>query len=372
MNAFLNTKRNAAKTLHLELSRFFELAHDPMVVFTRDGFIECANSAFVEMLGYSNDELQTMNYQDLLYHEDQEGSAIATARLQADESLENFENRWVRKDGTLLHLSWRALAKSNENCIYSAARDITELKRQERVLQEEHAKMALASKMSSLGRMASGMAHEINNPLTIVFGQAHLLKQLAFADELSREEVAKAALQIEFTSSRIVEIINGLRTFAREGSGDPFEFVSLKKVLNDTLVFCAGLFRKEAIEFTYDDIPDDIDIYANAVQISQVLLNLLNNAHDAIEGRALRQIHIEFIEREDTVGLAVRDTGEGVPPKIVSKLFEPFVTSKDPGKGTGLGLSISKGIIKSHSGRLFLDAEYTQGARFVFLLPKVT
>lgn len=356
--------------LAVQDNALYRLALDEsaIVVFTdAKGTITYVNELFCKISGYTQTELLGKNHRIL---------------NSGTHSKEFFNNLWQTissrqvwrgeicnrsKTGEIYWVDTYIVPcvdKDNNVERYFAVRfDITKRK-----LAEEQ--LFHSTKMSSLGRMAAGVAHEINNPLTIVYGQAHQLKKMT--QEIPNcAHLQEAASQIERMSLRIMEIINGLRTFSREGSSDPFNFVSLKKIVEETLSFSQGKLVIEGVNLKVDLIPEDIEIHCRSVQISQVLLNFLNNARDSVEKISRKEIIIRFISTDTQVGISVEDNGPGVPSNAIANLFEPFFTTKEANKGTGLGLSVSKGIIESHHGHIFHEAVYPNGARFVFLLPKV-
>lgn len=365
-----------AKAEH-ELHQFFVLSSDAMVTVNKFGYYDRVNPAMCRILGYTAEELTSRPVSDFIYHEDLERvrsifpseEALKTGDFD-DLHISNFEVRFKAKDGSLHDFSWNATVLPNGG-IFSTGRDITKRLEQERVISYQKEQMAAASKMNALGRMAGGVAHEINNPLTIVYGQAFRLKKMAQDSKLDQNTVVSIAEQIEKMSGRIVEIINGLRMFAREGSGDPMEFVTLHSVLQDTLSFCLGKMKREGITLEILNEKPKLEICARAVQISQVLLNILNNASDALLTVSEKVIRVRYIEEKEMVGLAVEDTGPGVPPDVVGSLFQPFFTTKPVGKGTGLGLSVAKGIIDSHGGKISYHHIAGGGACFSILFPRV-
>ena len=225
--------------------------------------------------------------------------------------------------------------------------------------------------MNALGRMASGIAHEINNPLTIVYGQTSALKKLAAEDQFEKSKLLTIANSMEKMCERIVRIINGLRTFSRDATNDPLEFYPVAKLLNETLSFCNGRLHGFGIELVADEIPEECEFYCRPVQISQVLLNLLNNSIDAVRTQDSRRIQIKLVVEPEFLGLSVADNGSGIKKEHVPNLFTPFFTTKEIGNGTGLGLSIAKGIMDAHEGRIYLDTVRAETC-FVFLLPRVS
>ncbi len=240
--------------------------------------------------------------------------------------------------------------------------DVTELRAKE-------LKLLHTSKMSSLGEMSSGIAHEINNPLAIIHGKSHQIRSQIEKGKIDPANLIKLTGDIDQTVQRISKIIKGLRSFSRDGDQDPFESRSLQSLLEDTISFCATRFKHHEIILDLNGVSPELQIHCRPSQISQVLLNLLNNSFDAIQGLSNRWVKIEAIEDPAGISISITDSGSGIPEAIREKILEPFFTTKEVGKGTGLGLSISLGIIKSHGGTLEIDRHHPN-TRFVIRLPK--
>jgi signal transduction histidine kinase len=238
-----------------------------------------------------------------------------------------------------------------------------------RLLNEHQLKLVSSSKMALLGEMAGGVAHEINNPLAIVHGRAYELRKMAKSGIIDLERFARAAENIEATAMRMAKITRGLKFFAREGDKDPFNSVPLKTIIDDTLGFCDARFKHHKIKLHIPEIPEVLKIECRSVQISQLLLNLLGNAFDAVETLEQKWVAIDVKDLGTSIEIAVKDSGKGIPAEFREKILQPFFTTKEIGKGTGLGLSISKGIVESHHGEFFVD-EYCENTRFVINLPK--
>lgn len=235
---------------------------------------------------------------------------------------------------------------------------------------EQEMRALQASKMSSLGEMSAGIAHEINNPLAIIMGKTDAIRAASEAGELDQATLDRHTRVIEKTTARIAKIVRGLRTFSRESDNDPFEPVSVSELLDDTLSLCRARFASNSIELEVSDVDPRITIECRAVQVSQVLLNLLNNAYDAIENAPVRWVKVDVSEADDKVEFRITDSGSGIPKSVRDRIMQPFFTTKEIGRGTGLGLSISLGIAQTHGGRLTLD-EACANTRFVFALPRM-
>lgn len=215
--------------------------------------------------------------------------------------------------------------------------------------------------------MAGSIAHEINNPLTIIRGRSkQALTQLGTSPE--SDGIRKDLTKIVETVDRIARIIRGLRTFARNAENDPMSQVSVSAIIDNTLALCQERFKKHGIELKIYPVPE-ATITCREVQISQVLLNLLGNAFDAVTGLPVPWVSVTVKDLSNRVRIEVRDSGRGVSPENIDRIMEPFFTTKPVGAGTGLGLSISKGIVEDHHGSLFLDTS-SSSTCFVFELPK--
>lgn len=231
------------------------------------------------------------------------------------------------------------------------------------------AKILQSSKMASLGEMAGGLAHEINNPLTIIKTRAdQILLRVQRGESLPEAWVKQRVTLISETVERIAKIIKGLRSFARDSSSEPLTDVRVGAIIDDTLSFCAQRFKSYEIDLREVVPSPDIMLVCRPVQISQVLLNLLNNAFDAVNGLPERWVQLEVGLKNEMIEFSCTDSGAGVPPELREKIMQPFFTTKEVGRGTGLGLSISRGIVENHGGKLWLD-EHSRNTRFVFRLP---
>lgn len=236
----------------------------------------------------------------------------------------------------------------------------------EKELELQRARNVHNSKLSALGEMAGGVAHEINTPLATIRMTAENCEYLLTNGELSKETATASINRIMNTVDRIAKIVLSLKTFARDGSNDKFDNVSAKKILEEVLTFSAERFKSNDIEVLTD--VDDVQVFCQQIQVEQVLLNLLNNAFDAVKNVERKWIKIVGKTEEDMFKISVFDSGERIPIDVEKKLMSPFFTTKEIGKGTGLGLSVSLGIAKRHGGNLFYDGSQ-ENTCFVLTLP---
>ncbi len=239
--------------------------------------------------------------------------------------------------------------------------------RAEQELENERAKFIQAAKMSTLGEMAGGVAHEINNPLTTIsLGIDNVIQEIQINGD--PRIVVEQLSQLQATVFRIANIIKALRTFSRDAQADPLHQVPLKKIVEDTLRLCRSKFEACGVRLEVIPFDETLKVEIQETQISQVLLSLLSNSFDAVQSSSEKWIRIEVRKISQMLELAVVDSGPGIPAHVREKMFQPFFTTKDIGKGSGLGLSVAKGVIEGHGGSILYDSNSVH-TRFVICLP---
>lgn len=220
---------------------------------------------------------------------------------------------------------------------------------------EDQLRMESSSKMASLGEMAGGIAHEINNPIGVISAKARQLRQHLESNlPKDHEKMLTQIRSIESYSERVSKIVLGLRQFSRNADSDPTVEISCEKILEDTLTLCESTLKKQNIQLE-KKIDPQLILNCRPVQISQVLINLMGNAADALQNNDNKKIFIETFIEEGHPVIRVWDNGPGIPDDIAVKVLQPFFTTKPTGKGTGLGLSISHSLMKQNEGHLVLD-----------------
>lgn len=233
----------------------------------------------------------------------------------------------------------------------------------------ERQKTIQSARIASLGVMSAGIAHEINNPLAAIKISAHIISDQAKKENMDKELVRKMSLDINSLIERISKIIKGLRTFSRDSSKDPMDVIDIHAAIEDALIFCRKRYENGGVKLEMKVEPGVWFIQCHLNQISQVILNLLNNAYDALESQEEKWVRIESVPADaDKLILSISDSGPGIPQETQKKLFDPFFTTKGVGKGMGIGLSISVGIMEAHKGKIFYDS-YSSNTRFMLELP---
>ena len=223
------------------------------------------------------------------------------------------------------------------------------------------------AKLASIGTLAAGIGHEINNPLAIVAGNLSFL-QMHLADANKTDAVIENQfLKIEKALDRISGIIKGLRSLSRTDEIQFSEF-SLTELLLETEDLIRGIYDKEGIDL-FSHVEPGLSFFGNRGRIQQVLMNLLNNAKDALENRPVKQIYLLCKLMNGSIEISVKDTGAGIAPELQAKIFEPFFTTKGVNKGTGIGLALSDNIVKEHGGEILLSSQMDSGSLFTVVLP---
>lgn len=236
-------------------------------------------------------------------------------------------------------------------------------------IKEYQAQSIHAAKLASLGELAGGVAHEINNPLAIIKSGTEMANELLDDPVLDIKALKNIHSTTIRTVDRMAKIIVGLRAFARDGSRDKLEPFSVQELIKDTITLCGEKFYQKQIDVRTLKVDPELTVLVRKTEICQVLLNLLNNSFDAILDKPEKWIEISARASNGAVEISVRDSGNGIPEKVRHKIFQPFFTTKEIGKGTGLGLSISDGLVKSHGGEIYVNPNDTNTC-FIIRLPR--
>ncbi len=338
---FITQNPNIPLELVLFYGGFFVLTISFLLCLILYNFITKPVSSLVE--GMSRLSKGDMDYRIDLNQKDEFGMLAKSFNSMA-EDLKQYKDRtdnWTRALEDEVHKKTAEIVRAQEQLIN-------------------------AEKLASLGRMAAGVAHELNSPLTGVVTFAHLMRKRIPPENAQDAEDLNVIIE---QAERCSRIVRGLLGFSRKTASEN-TMVDVNTLVENTISMVRNQSRFYNIEFDvrFDKSIPEISIDAN--QIQQVFLNLLINAADAMEEKGKITVSSRLIEDgERFLELQFSDTGPGIAEDIQGKIFEPFFTTKPPGKGTGLGLSVSYGIIKKHGGQISVESEAGKGASFFIRLP---
>ncbi len=305
----------------------------------------------------------------VLHPEDLESVNISIQDSAAKLSAWQCDYRVKFEDGTI---EWRrGLAQPQREVDGSTLwhgfiMDITKEKNLQAELEQSQRTAVHASRLASLGEMAGGIAHEINNPLMIITSRISLIQKIIDDPSTQVDRIQSDLEKVKQTTFRIAKIVKGLLTFARDGEQVEFQNFQVESILNDVSALCGEKAKAGGIDIQFF-AENNLTVFGNTVQISQVILNLINNSIDATSSLENRWIKVEvkYLARSNQIRFSVTDSGNGIDKQQIGKLMQPFFTTKGVGKGTGLGLSVSKGLIENHGGVLTYD-ESSKNTRFYF------
>jgi C4-dicarboxylate-specific signal transduction histidine kinase len=239
-------------------------------------------------------------------------------------------------------------------------------------LEQEQVKSINTSKLASIGEMAAGLAHEINNPLAVIVARTDLMMMKLEANQLEPEQLRSSMEKISLMAGRISKIIDSVRKLSRGNTSSELTTIDLNEVIGDVLSLVHEKGKNLDIELI-SQLHSPLMVHSNYTLISQVIINLINNAIDELKKEEYQNtkkaISISSEEEGSYVVLRIQDSGKGIPLEVREKMFTPFFTTKEVGQGTGIGLSISLGLVKELKGELFLDPNPLPTV-FVFKLPK--
>lgn len=332
------------------------------------------SGSIVSLTGFSVQEFLDIDDKLMLgVHPEDKKQALSRDNVASDGAIVN-EFRFQHKQGHWVDLLVRKrdvqLSGDKELTTIGIIFDQSERIRAEQERNTAREQMYHNNKLASLGEMSGAIAHEINNPLAIISGKSAQLKVLIQDANQDKEKLLQFVTVIEETALRIVKIVNGLRTISRQSEKDLFKSVSVDSIIEGTLAFCNARFRYLDIRLIIGTYSKSLAIECRPAEISQVLVNLLSNACDAIEKLKDRWVQIDVSDDIERVHIDVIDSGTGVPKEVQEHFAEKFFTTKGPGKGTGLGLTISKRIAENHHGEFKLTSKGPNTC-FRLSLPKI-
>jgi len=369
MNLDITHRKELEEKLRISEMKYYSIFHNipnPLFVIDIDTFhiLDC-NERVEKVYGWTKDYLAKRSFLDIFSDEDRDYYAL---KLRTSTFLGQAKHR--TRDGGRLYVNIRVSPSeyNGQRVLLVTTSDITKRLEAEQQLFQ-------ASKMATLGEMATGIAHELNQPLAVMeSASGFLLRKLKKKENIDDDHLRIMAEKITTNVDRATKIINHLREFGRKKDAG-LEKVQVNDLLKRANEFLSQQLKVRGIEVVWQLAEDLPLILADPVSLEQVFLNLLLNARDAIEEKqstalikkGFEKISLRTGSDGDRVTVEVVDTGEGIPEDQLDKIFEPFYTTKSIGKGTGLGLSISYGIIKDFGGNI--QVKSGKGAHFIIDFP---
>ena len=299
----------------------------------------------------SNQQLKAKEDALLKSHTELEGSNKAYLNIMED-----------------LEISQSMLKKWNEMLEEKVEEKTLELK-------ESAAQLIQSEKLSALGELTAGVAHELNQPLNVMKIICQSILRDIKKDRFEKGNVEQDLPEIINQINKMAEIIDHMRIFSRRTEGSTKEKININTILENALKFSGQQIKDHNIELIKELSSDLPEIMGNPLQLEQVFLNLIINARNVLEEgkKNNKTILIKSFmgDRQKSIMVEIKDNGRGIPPEVKNKIFQPFYTTKAPGKGTGLGLSISNKIIEEHIGKIEVESEVGEGTTFRIILPVI-
>lgn len=337
------------------------------------GRIILVNDKFCEISGYTREELLGKDHR--IVNSGTHGKAFFQALWQTIQAGKVWSGEICnrKKSGELYWVATTITPFVNQNGVpyqYLAIRqDITGLKIAQQRIMEQETQLVSASRLSAIGEMAAAITHEINNPLGVILGRAEMLGTMIKKNQLNPQLLDKIVDTIQITGKRIERIVHSMKTLAYQGNEDePFYPTEFGQILEDALELCTQRFENHGINLIVDRSNVRFTLQCRSHQIVQVLVNLLNNAHDAVESLPEKWVRLDVKNEGNNLEIHVEDSGTGIPKEVRGKLFDPFFSTKRVQYGTGLGLSISRSLVAAHKGELLYD-DKNPHTKFIVRLP---
>lgn len=374
----ITVRRQAIAATQRERDRanqYLEAAETMLVAIDLDGRIKRLNRKASEILGWSESSLMGMNWIDAVIAEaDQPAARAQFERLISDPAAEpqhcECRARTARGDERILAIRCTAVRSTEGEVtgVLCSGEDITERKRAEEEARHTQERMTHVTRLATMGEMAAGVAHELNQPLAAITTFAQASIRLLDQGNAALEDIRDALQQIAAQALRAGEIIRRLRALVRNKQSE-CEPADINKLITELQSLISTDARMNDARVILDLAADLPQVNVDGIQIQQVVLNLLRNAIESVTtlNQGQREITIRTCLANGEVEVSVCDTGPGVSPSILDRLFHPFCTTKP--NGTGLGLAISRTIIEAHRGTLGYRPNSPSGACFFFSLP---
>jgi len=343
--------------------RIFEVSRDMIVVTQKDGLIKDINPAGCRMIGMDSRDCRRENKQFRDFFADTSEWRAVIEKIRKDGFAGNAEVQLTvknrRRVRVLLSGALDRKDADGKSTIHFLAKDIEE----KRAVEEQ---IAQADKLASIGQLAAGIAHEINNPLGIILGYTQLLLRHENGDSEKYLDLKTIEKHVQNCKTIVEDLLHFART-----STPRQDLIRVDSVVEDVLGFVQKHAGFDGIEIQRSYDPQIPEMLLDEKKIKQVFMNLIMNAKHAMDGTGILGISVHFEPERSMLVVDVADSGHGIEQKNLSRIFDPFFTTKPTGEGTGLGLSVSYGIIQNHGGEIKVDSTPGRGSCFTVILPAV-
>jgi len=350
-----------------EHARIWNVSQDMLVVTDLEGTFLSLNPAWTATLGWSEEDLVGHTYEWLVHEDDRTSTYAEVVRVRPGTTTQHFENRMRHKDGSFRWLSWTAVPDRDR--IYAVARDVTGIKTAEEELRSSRQELARVGRLMMMGAITASIAHEIKQPISAAHNNASAALNFLSAHQPDLGEIREALNCVVGDTDRAGIIIDRIRDLVKKAPPRKDHF-DLNEAIDEVIVLAQGAISKNRVSLQTRMKDGPLPVEGDRVQVQQVLLNLVLNAVEAMDAvRAeARELSISAERtRAKEVLIAVRDSGLGIDPDNLERIFEAFYTTKSG--GIGIGLAICRSVIDAHGGRLWAQANEPRGAVFQFTLP---
>ncbi len=357
-----------------ELRLTFQHAPIGMATLDLEGHVLNVNQSLCNMLGYSDSQLLGLAMKDII-HPDDRDAAVALLRQLLGGEIEyvRHEKRYFRSDSSIMHgiVRYSLIRDSRKRPLMFVAQivDRTEQIKAELEIRQHRERLAQVSRLGTMGEMAAGIAHELNQPLTAISNYVQACQRLIGNEAIERDEIQEILGKVGDQARRAGRVIQGLRRFVKSRAVTR-QAVDIKRVLRDVIMLAELDCREHGIPIdteTTDALPQ---VQGDPIQLQQVLLNLIRNAVDSMAEGDRKEQGIRMtalVEGQDEVVISVIDHGTGISPEDAARLYDPFFTTKK--EGMGMGLALSRSIVEAHGGHLVFTANPQGGTIFSMVLP---
>jgi hypothetical protein len=362
-----NVLEHRVETEARERARIWNVSQDMLVVTNLEGIFLSLNPAWTTTLGWSESDLVGHTYEWLVHSDDRNSTNAEVVRVATENTTRQFENRLRHRDGSFRWLSWTAVPDRDR--IYAVVRDVTKIKEAEEELRSSRQELARVGRLMTLGAITASIAHEVTQPIAAARNNARAALNFLNADSPDLGEVSEALSCVIDDADRARLIIHRFRDHIKKAPPQKERF-DLNEAINEVNVLALGAIHHNRVSVKTRMTEGLFSVEGDRVQLQQVVLNLVLNAIEAMGSveEGPRELSIST-EQSQTGGalVAVIDSGPGIDPEHLERVFEGFYTTKST--GLGVGLTICRSVIEAHGGRLWAGANEPRGAVFQFTLP---